>query len=93
MPPRAKWKLRHHALKMRQLRSFLGLVNYYRKFIAHLSSLLQPLNSLLQKVSQVLTHYDPELPMKIAADATAYGVGAVISHVLPDGSERPLAFT
>ena len=27
-----------------ELRSFLGLVNYYRKFIRHLSTLIQPLN-------------------------------------------------
>ena len=40
----------------------------------------------------VLTHYNPELPITLAADASAYGVGAVISHVFPDGSEHPLAF-
>ena len=28
----------------------------------------------------------------MAADASAYGVGAVISHVLPDGSEHPVAY-
>ena len=42
--------------------------------------------------SRVLVHYDPTLPMKMAANASAYGVGAVISHVLPDGSEHPVAF-
>ena len=28
----------------------------------------------------------------MAADASAYGVGAVISHVMPDGVERSIAY-
>ena len=40
----------------------------------------------------VLTHYDPTLPITLAVDASAYGVGAVISHVLSDNSEHPIAF-
>ena len=42
--------------------------------------------------AEVLTHYNPELPLRMAADAAAYGIGAVISHVLSDGSERPISF-
>ena len=41
---------------------------------------------------KVLTHYDPTLPIKLAADASACEVGAVISQRMPDGTERPIAF-
>ena len=42
--------------------------------------------------AKVLTHYDPTLPIKLATDASAYRVGVVISHTMPDGTERPIAF-
>ena len=47
-----------------------------------------------QKLSTapVLAHYNPDLPIYLAGDASHYGVGAVISHIFPDGSERPVAF-
>ena len=99
---------------LNQMRSFLGLVNYYARFIPNLSTVLHPLNRLLRKdvswewdelceeafqlakqslaSSRVLVHYDPTLPLKLAGDASEYGVGAVLSHVCPDGSERPVAF-
>ena len=99
---------------VQQLRSFLGLTNYYGKFIPNLATLLHPLNALLQANKEwkwtpecvkafqaakeqiisasVLTHYDPTLPITLAADASAYGVGAVISHVLSDNTEHPIAF-
>ncbi|KAJ8356082.1 hypothetical protein SKAU_G00188760 [Synaphobranchus kaupii] len=97
-----------------QLRSYLGLLNYYGKFIPNLSSQLRPLHQLLchgsawqwtpqceaafvqtKKAlleSDVLTHFDPALPIQLACDASPYGVGAVISHILPNGEERPIAF-
>ncbi len=40
----------------------------------------------------VLVHYDQSLPIRLAGDACAYGVGAIISHVMKDGQEHPIAF-
>ena len=37
-------------------------------------------------------HYNPALPIRLAADASAYGIGVVIVLVLPNRSERPVAF-
>ena len=97
-----------------QLRSFLGLVNYYSKFLPQLSSLLAPLYKLLQKKSTwtwgpeqqkafqeakaqltsscLLVHFDPDRELILACDASPYGVGAVLSHRMDDGSDKPIAF-
>ena len=103
-----------HPENIQQLRSFLGLVHYYGKFIPNLATVTEPLNQLLHKGTQwqwssdcekafaqlkntlssspVLVHYDTNSPLRLACDASAYGVGAVISHTMPDGSEKPVAF-
>ena len=39
----------------------------------------------------VLVHYDTKLPVCLAGHASSYGIGAVLSQVLPDGSEQPVA--
>ncbi|KAF4518755.1 hypothetical protein B566_EDAN006159 [Ephemera danica] len=39
----------------------------------------------------VLVHYDEKLPLVLACDASSYGVGAVLSHLMPDQSERPIS--
>lgn len=99
---------------VRELRAFLGLVNYYGKFLPNQSTLLAPLYRLLrsqvpwewkgreQKAfdkckesltsDKVLVHYDLNLPVTLACDASAYGMGAVIQHKMPSGEERPIAF-
>ena len=83
---------------MQQLRSFLGLLYYYGKFLQNLSSLLHPLNQLLKSNAQwkwsaecqealnfeqvkkqlasasVLAHYDVTQKLKLATDASAYGL-------------------
>ena len=42
--------------------------------------------------NKVLTHYDPELPVVVQADASPYGLGAVMSHIMPNGLETPVLF-
>ena len=42
--------------------------------------------------SQVLVHYDPRLPIVLCNDASPYGLGSVLSHRLPDGRDRPIAY-
>ena len=41
--------------------------------------------------SKVLIQYCPELPLKLDTDASKFGLGAVISHMTPDG-EKPIEF-
>ncbi|XP_054276592.1 uncharacterized protein K02A2.6-like [Macrosteles quadrilineatus] len=95
-----------------ELRSFLGLVTYYSKFISCFSDIVYPLNNLLKKNKpfkwtspceqsfkkvkeeianeRTLAHFDPSLPLVLATDASPVGLGAVLSHRMKDGSERPI---
>jgi len=44
---------------------------------------------------QVLVHYSPHAPLVIAADASSYGVGAILCHIFKEGNqsvERPIMF-
>ncbi|XP_054742683.1 uncharacterized protein K02A2.6-like [Anastrepha obliqua] len=40
----------------------------------------------------MLAHFREDLPIVVATDASSYGVGAVLSHINPDGTEQPIAF-
>ena len=97
-----------------QLKSFLGLLNYYCKFLPNLSSTLAPLYRLLSNHAKwewgteeqeafkkskdslrsdcVLVHFDPQKDIVLACDASPYGIGAVLSHKLENGKEKPIAF-
>ena len=97
-----------------QLRSFLGMINYYSKFIPDFSSKLHPLYELLSNktkwfwsesceaaflwakevlsTDQVLVHYDASKPLILSVDAVPHGIGAVLSHRLEDGSDKPVEY-
>ena len=40
--------------------------------------------------SHILTHYNPSLPIRLANDASQYGIGAVLSYVTRDVVEKPI---
>ncbi|KAL8581042.1 hypothetical protein ACOMHN_012693 [Nucella lapillus] len=95
------------------LKSFLGSVQFYRKFIPNLASMAEPLYRLTKKAipwkwgdeeqsafeqlknvlssDQVLVHFDPNKTLGLACDASNIGIGAVLFHRYPDGSERPIS--
>ena len=97
-----------------ELRSFLGIINYYGKFMPNLSTKLAPLYNLLQKEAKwqwgtkqikafqdaknalqdntLLVHYDSSKQLVLACDASPHGLGAVLSHIMEDGEERPVAY-
>jgi len=39
-----------------------------------------------------LVHYNPNLELIVASNASIFGVGAVLSHIMPDRSDKPIAF-
>ena len=39
-----------------------------------------------------LIHYSPKNPLLLACDASLHGLGTVLSHRMPDGSEKLIIF-
>ncbi|CAC5395318.1 unnamed protein product [Mytilus coruscus] len=98
-----------------ELKAYLGMLNYYNRFLPNLSHMLKPLHVLLQKNTKwswgkeqekafieskqllksasVLVHFDPKKTLILACNASPYGVGAVLSHKIDDGSDKPIAYT
>lgn len=98
-----------------EVRSFLGMVNFYSKFVNNMSARLVPLYNLLKRgvnwywskecerafieikniltSADVLAHYDPSKPLTLTCDASARGVGGVLTQPAADGrGERPVAY-
>ena len=97
-----------------QLRAFLGMLNYYNRFLPDIATVLEPLHRLLRQGTKwcwkteqqvafdkskkllqsanLLVHFQPDLKLILASDASDYGVGAVLSHRMADGTERPIGY-
>ncbi|XP_064463517.1 uncharacterized protein K02A2.6-like [Ornithodoros turicata] len=97
-----------------ELQAYLGLLNFYGRFLRNVSTVAAPLYELLKKdqpwrwtpackrafedtkqllvKSKCLVYYDVRKPLGLICDASAYGLGAIIFHIMSDGSERPIAF-
>lgn len=90
-----------------ELRSLLGAITFYSRFVKSMSHIRAPLDNLLKKDQEfvwdtecansfarfkeilqsdlLLTHFDPNLPVTIAADASNYGIGCVAYHSTDQG--------
>ena len=94
---------------LRELRQFLGLASYYRKFVEGFAKIAAPLNQLMKKetsyewksqhqeafeylkkrlvTTPILVHPDFNKPFTIMTDASALGLGAVLSQKDDNGKE------
>ncbi|XP_008184923.1 uncharacterized protein K02A2.6-like [Acyrthosiphon pisum] len=101
-------------ISLSELKSFLGMVTYYIKYIPNSAELLEPLYKLTRKEedfilsnkcnnafnqikkllisNRVLANFDSKLPLKLTVYASSIAVGAILSHVYNDNTERPIAF-
>ena len=40
----------------------------------------------------LLVHFNPDFELVLMCDASSYGIGAVLAHRMPDGTERPIGY-
>lgn len=96
-----------------EVRSYLGLCTYYRRFVQDFATIAAPLHRLTRKgvpfewdeacqaafdglkralvEAPVLPYPNPKLPYLLDTDASAEGIGAVLSQV-KDGREHVVAY-
>ena len=98
----------------REVQQFLGLANYYRRFVKDFAAVAKPLHRLTEKnckfmwttdcqmafeelrhrlvTSPILAFPDYTREFTLDTDASDTGIGAVLSQVQPDGTERVIAY-
>ncbi|CAF1103419.1 unnamed protein product [Brachionus calyciflorus] len=80
---------------VKQLQQFIGLCNYYRRFIKDFAKIATPLFKLLQKdlVSRpTLRLPDLNRPFILYTDSSGYALGAILTQKDDDGNEYVCAY-
>ncbi|CAB4420776.1 unnamed protein product [Rhizophagus irregularis] len=99
---------------IREVRSFLGLCSYYRKFIKNYSKIAKPITKLIKKDEEfrwgqeqqnafkilkekltqkpILAHPDFEKEFILLTDASAEGLGAILSKKNDEGKEVVISY-
>ena len=97
-----------------EVRSFLGLVIFYLKFLSNFSTIAEPIYQLTRKnanfdwneacqnafkalktelcSNRFLSYYNPNLPLFVACNTSPVGLGAVLTHKLSNGEEKPISY-
>lgn len=98
----------------KEVQQFLGLANYYRRFVENFAKIAKPLHRLTEKTTKfewsadcqaafehlrqklvsapILAFPDLEKPFILDTDASDMGIGAVLSQMDDNGTERVIAY-
>ena len=99
---------------LKEIRSFLGMASYYRKFIKDFAKIAYPITKLTHQdtaiewteecdqafkmlkqkltTAPVLSYPNYDQQFILSTDASAVGLGAVLSQLGEDGKEHPVAY-
>ena len=75
----------------KEVRQFVGLVSYYRRFIQNFATIAKPLNRLTEK-NAMLAYPNYSKPFILDTDASETGIGAVLSQTDDNGREQVIAY-
>lgn len=92
---------------IRQVRGFLGLAGWYRRFVANFSAIVFPITEVLSTkrkfqwtdylkklltTAPILSNPDFSKKFYLHCDASDFGIGAVLVQLDEEGNEKPIAF-
>ncbi len=85
-----------------ELKSYLGMENVYQNYLLLYRLLRKDYPWTWDREEErafnkststkFLAHFDSNLLLTLACDASAYIIGAVLAHKMPDGTEKPIGY-